>query len=111
MRDGLDHPPRGSGRQLRIRIERDHVTDRKREAAFDQDLLESIACQKGIQLPDLAALALPPDPLLLALRPDARPMEQHKAASRVARVQTLDAIAYGFEQLGVIGSGRAGEIG
>ena len=83
MRDA-DQLARGIARQLRIRIERDDVADaRQRLAGTDRGGEAGIggAAQQAIEFFQLAALALPSHPHLLALVPQALAVQKRKKRS------------------------------
>ena len=103
MGDRLHQAPRGARRQLRVGIEGDHGAHRQRQRTLMQDLGRTRAGQKGIELVDLAALAVAPDPLLLAFRPLPAAMEQQEMAFRIARIQCGDSFAHNLHQFGVAG--------
>src|SRR5229473_3392730 len=46
---GFYHAQRGSGRELRVGVQGDHVADRRREFSLDQDVVVTLAAQECIQ--------------------------------------------------------------
>jgi len=105
VRNGFDHTPRGAGRQLRIRIERDHVANLQGQPAGDQQLVRSAAAQEPVQVFDLAALPFAADPQVFALGPDAVPVEQQKPVSGIPHVEGGDAVFSSLEQFCVVRHG------
>ena len=74
MRQGFDHPPGGAAEQLRIGIQRYDKPNALELSAIARaeksfQLGRRFADEESIKLLELAALALPADPALLALTP------------------------------------------
>src|SRR5208282_1218793 len=94
-----DQPLGGSPRQARIAIEGDDVADAvghdRREPVVRDESRVACAAQQSVELVQLAALALPPDPLSLALVPPSSAMKQEEpiAVRRrfMAAIQLRDA--------------------
>src|SRR4029079_491763 len=83
MRDDADETPGRVARQSRVRVERDAVADRGEHADItdlDREAGVGGAAQQPIEFFDLAALAFPAHPRVLAFVPLARAMEQEEAA-------------------------------
>src|SRR5271169_4613454 len=111
MRDVVDQAARGTGGKLGIGVESDDVTDGQRKLAHAQNRGVAVAAQKRVQILQLAALALPPDPALFAGGPFTSAMKQQESPARVARVQVANAGLSRFEQRGVGGRGGIGSVG
>ena len=84
VRDSFDEPARRIGRQLRVGIERDDVSNRQRQMTHVENPA-AFTTQKRIQLLQFSAFALAADPALLALGPNARPVKQHEAVAPMHR--------------------------
>ena len=97
----LAHEPlHGAAGQPRIGVQGDDIAHarghRRRAAAYGQEGRVGRAAKQPVQLMELAALALPADPLSLPRVPDPAPMEQEEAlpfrARVMAAVQLRDAL-------------------
>src|SRR6266700_2289997 len=94
MREGFDHPPGGAPQQLCICVERDDKphTLKSSAVACTQESFQfrrGFSDQESIELLELAALALPADPALLALAPRASTMKEKEAPRSVPAIQFL----------------------
>src|ERR671918_351595 len=94
MRQGFNHPPGSAAEQLRIGIQRDDKPDTLESIAIARtekpfQLGRRFANEESIELLELAALALPADPALLALAPRTPAMKKKEAARSVAAIQFL----------------------
>ncbi len=119
MRNLADEAPGGTDQQPRVGVQRDNVADASRQpggAAIDRhERRISSAAKQAIKFVQFAALAFPPDPLLLALVPHASAMEKKEARPvidrPVVRVQLGDAggcfVKQGLIVGGVFGGGIA----
>src|SRR5881397_2259158 len=108
MRQGFDHPPGGAAQQLCIGIERDDKPNPLESSAVARaeksfQLRRGFADQESIELLELAALALPADPALLALAPRAPAMKEKEAAYSVAAIQFFDPAGDDVDVLRVLG--------
>ena len=101
MRHLANQTPDSVTRQLRVRVQRDDISDvfrgRWRCAA---DVHEGGVCgpsQKPVQFMELAAFALPADPAPLALVPDAPAVQQEEAWARgrraITSIEAFNAVA------------------
>src|SRR5262245_30455774 len=95
MRESFNHPPGGVAQQLGIGIESDDEanalelrTIANMEKSFQ--LGRGFADKKLIELLELAALALPADPALLAFAPHAAAMKKKEMPCSVSAIQFLD---------------------
>src|SRR5690349_874030 len=95
MGESFDHPPGGVAQQLGIGIQGDDKantlelrTIARMEKSFQ--FWRRFADKKLIELLKLAALALPADPALLALAPQAASMKKKEAPRSVSAIQFLD---------------------
>ncbi len=111
--DGPHEPSHGAPGQPRVGVERDHVPDARRwdrrGPARCQDAGRRRAAQEGIELEELAALALPADPATLGLVPASAAVEEQEpgAAARgvaVALVEPVDRGRRGREELVIAGN-------
>src|SRR6516225_99479 len=95
MRQGFDHPPGGAAEQLCIGIQRDDKPNTLESSAIARakksfQLGRGFADEESIELFELAALALPADPALLALAPRASAMKKKEAPRSVPAIQLVD---------------------
>src|SRR5437016_10984473 len=95
MRQGFDQSPGGVAQQLGIGIQRDDKPNALELCAIARaeksfQLGRGFADQESIELLDLAALAFPADPALLALAPRAATMKKKEAPRSVPAIQFLD---------------------
>src|SRR6476646_11977110 len=104
MRESFDHPPGGIAQQLCIGIQSDDEanalelpTIASTEKSFQ--LWRRFAGKKLIELLKLAALALPPDPALLALAPLAASMKKKEVPRSVPAIQFLDTACHDVDIL------------
>ena len=105
-----DQPARGVVGNARVRVERNDVADARgnfgRTGSARDERRVGGASEKPIQLVQLAALALPADPLALRLVPDTAPVEQQEALAvghrPVALVQSRNAVARFTEQFVIV---------
>jgi hypothetical protein len=120
MREVSDELARGIPGKLRVRVERDHVADRRQDRAVADHLRERVgrlAPQVRVQLLELSALALVAHPETLVGIPDSIAVEQvedRPGFRAVLRVQCLDPFARGGEERPVGGRRALGcvvEIG
>src|SRR5215207_5801356 len=115
MRDMSDETVRRLARQLRVGVERNHVANFSEHLALrgrDAEARLDRAATQSIEHFELAALALPADPLPLALVPLATTMKQMKArrlplnsilpAPAIARVQLFYAGERRLKQDGIL---------
>src|SRR6266576_4075970 len=107
MRQGLDHPPGGIAQQLGIGIQRDDKPNAlelraiaRAEKSFQ--LGRGFAHEESIELLELAALALPADPALLALTPRASAMKKKEAPRSVPAIQFLDPAGHDVDILCIL---------
>ena len=108
MREGFDHPPGGAAQQLCICIERDDKPNPPKSSAVAHtekffQLRRGFSDQESIELLELAALALPADPALLALTPRASTMKEKEAACSIAAIQFFDPAGDDVDVLRVLG--------
>jgi hypothetical protein len=117
VRHGADELPCRVARQLRIAIEGDDVLDvgQQRRVADDEREARAkdatfAATQQGIQVGELAALALMPHPDLLLRVPEPRAMEEKEdvapapgLAAAVLLVEPLDPRLRQVQQRSVVG--------
>ena len=108
MRQGFDHSPGGVAQQLRIGVQRDDKSNAlelspiaRIEKSFQ--LGRGFADEESIELFQLATLALPADPALLALAPRAPAMKKKEAACSVPAIQFLDPAGDDVDVLRVLG--------
>src|SRR6266513_5989792 len=95
MRQGFDQSPGGVAQQLGIGIQRDDKPNALELCAIARaeksfQLGRGFADEESIELLDLAALAFPADPALLALAPRAATMKKKEAPRPVPASQFLD---------------------
>src|SRR5438105_7255551 len=107
MRESLDHPPGGVAQQLGIGIQSDDKANAlelraiaRTEKSFQ--LRRGFADEKSIELLQLAALALPADPALLALAPHAAAMKKKEVPRSVSAIQFLDTACHDVDILCVL---------
>ena len=94
MRQCPDQLAGAFDRELRIGIERNHIPHRRQHreiAVLYGEAGVSGPAQQVIEFRQLAALALPPHPSMLARVPAAFPMEQEESIGTVTFVQPVDA--------------------
>src|SRR6266545_8406695 len=94
MRQRFDHPPGGIAQQLGIGIQRDDKSNalELRAIAHAEESFQlgrGFADEESIELLELAALAFPADPALLALAPRASAMKKKEAPRSVPAIQFL----------------------
>jgi hypothetical protein len=102
-----NQPLRDVAREPRVGVERDHVANAGRNDGRLTGLAQvgrvRVAAQQSVELVQLAAFALPPDPFAFAFIPDASAMEQEEALAIrrrfVAEVEARDSRACRREQL------------
>src|SRR4030095_11903008 len=107
MRESFDHPPGGVAQQLGIGIKGDDEanplelrTIANMEKSFEFWL--GFADKKLIELLKLAALALPANPALLALAPDAASMKKKEAPRSMSAIQFLDTACHDVDIICVL---------
>src|SRR6184192_965010 len=94
MRQGFDQSPGGVAQQLGIGIQRDDKPNALELCAIARaeksfQLGRGFADEESIELLELAALAFPADPALLALAPRASAMKKKEAPRSVPAIQFL----------------------
>ena len=99
MRESFDHPSSGVAQQLSIGVQSDdkpNALELRTIAGIEKSLQfgRGLAAEKSIELLELAALALPADPALLGLAPQAAAMEKKEVPRPVSAVQFLDASSH-----------------
>src|SRR6266568_8014251 len=107
MRQGFDHPPGGIAQQLGIGIQRDDKPNALEPRAIARaeksfQLGRGFADEESIELLELAALALPADPALLALTPRASAMKKKEAPRSVPAIQFLDPAGHDVDILCIL---------
>ncbi len=113
-----DQPLHDVARQPRVGVERDHVANaggnQRGGIAVGDEARVGGAAQQAVQLVQLAALALPADPLAFALVPEPAPVQQQEAIAvggrRVPLIQPRDSSARGREQRVVAGLALGGGV-
>ncbi|MGO4869416.1 MAG: hypothetical protein ACLPGW_02225 [Roseiarcus sp.] len=106
MRHLADQPPNSVTRQLRVRVQRDDVSDVFRGGwRFSAYVHEGGVCgpsQKPVQFMEFAAFALPADPAPLALVPNSPTVQQEEARARgrgaIASIEAFNAVARNSDQ-------------
>ena len=105
VRERADHARRRAARQIRVRVQRDDEANRPRRRHGADDRRERrrrAAAQEGVELLQLAPLALVAHPAALHGVPHARAVQQMKVGcavqARVSRVEPLDAGAGALQQ-------------
>src|SRR5205823_80178 len=119
MRQGFDQSPGGVAQQLGIGIQRDDKPNAlelcaiaRAEESFRPG--RGFAEEESIELLELAALAFPADPALLALAPRASAMKKKEAPRSVPAIQFLDPSGHYVDILRVLRHAlprRVSEIG
>ena len=103
---GSHQPPTRFHRQLRVGVERDHISDRSQDrhiAVGDNEARVRCAAQQPVEFFELAALALPPHPALLARIPPPFPVKEEKPIGAVPLVELVDAAPRELQKLLVTG--------
>ena len=116
VRERSDQAPCRFHRQLRVRVERDDVTNRRQDgevAVADDEARGRAAAQELVELGELAALAFPAHPPPLTAVPPPLAMEQVEPVGSVPRVQLIDPAGRRVDQHVVAGKhllARVGEV-
>ena len=97
VRQGLDHPAGGPGRQLRVAVQRDDEPDigqMLRVADVDQTIgiVRPRSIDQTIELFQLPAFALPTDEFLLGFTPGALPMEKEETLTAIPLIESFEAL-------------------
>src|SRR6184192_525788 len=107
MRQGFDQSPGGIAQQLGVGVQRDDKPDALElctiacaEKSFQ--LGRGFADEESIELLELAALAFPADPALLALAPRASTMKKKETPRSVPTIQFLDPSRHDIDILCVL---------
>ena len=93
MGHGADELPRDIARQLRVRVERDHVLDGREDPLVPHNLREVLAAdspKEPVELEELPPLALVAHPQALAIVPEAGPVDQVELVLRRGQVFPIE---------------------
>src|SRR4029453_101627 len=107
MRQGFDHCPGGIAQELGIGIQRDDKSNALELRAITHaeesfQLGRGFADEESVELLELAALAFPADPALLALTPRATAMKKKEVLCSVPAIQFPDPARHEVDRLCVL---------
>src|SRR5690242_12256595 len=94
MNGGADEFARNVAWQLRVGVERDHVTNTFQQrivGSADEETRVARTAQQSIELFELATLSFPPHPTVLARIPLPPPVEEMKTIVAMTAIECVDA--------------------